>query len=106
MNNSDTEQHFNHWCHNRNTMGLMGVKCNGFKFTTTVTIFANCLANRKKKIMVSFRLFLNHFERITNSKGELRRKLCFTVHYKLWDLSYIDCVGNWASNEGFINEIG
>ena len=38
------------------------------------------LADResKKQIVVSFRLFLNHFERIANPKGEPTSELCFT----------------------------
>jgi hypothetical protein len=34
--------------------------------------------NQKKRIMVSFRLFLDHFERIKNPKGELISESCFT----------------------------
>ena len=36
------------------------------------------ITNREKRIMVDFRLFLNHFQRNPNLKGELTSELCFT----------------------------
>ena len=41
--------------------------------------------------MIGFRLFLNHFERITNPKGELTSELCFTDHnlyaFSVWHIT-------------------
>ena len=42
------------------------------------SLIALRIANRKKQIMVGFRLLLNHFERIVNPKAELTSELCFT----------------------------
>ena len=52
---------------------------NNFRSMSRNSAFANHLANRKRQIMVGFRVFLNHFERIANLKGELTSELCFTV---------------------------
>ena len=35
------------------------------------------ITNKKKRIMVGFRLFFDHFEQIVNSKGELTSESCF-----------------------------
>ena len=63
-----------------------------------VTWFTNLLANRKKRIMVGFGLFLDKFERMLISKSKLASESCYSgfipLVQKYWNgmLAIISCI--------------